>query len=91
VRPLTTYSRAKIFCATKYLLLYEKKGIKGADAQVAKIIPYTSEKEHGMEQNPFQKECHLFLENYIFFMTVYNQEEPASTPLHSSPPSTLHN
>lgn len=66
MRPLTTYSRAKIFCATKYLLLYEKKGIKGADAQVAKIIPYTSEKEHGMEQNPFQKECHLFLENYNF-------------------------
>lgn len=41
------------------------------------------------EQNLFQKEC--FIWKLQFSMAVYNQQEPAFTPLHSSSPSKLHN
>ena len=41
------------------------------------------------EQNLFQEEC--FIWKLQFFMAVYNQQEPAFTPLHSSSPGKLHN
>lgn len=58
----------------KYWIVYKKKGSKDADVRQL-LLPnaYRIEKgiksgnDDNVEQNPFQKECHLFAEITIFY------------------------